>query len=380
MPLTKVLIQFVSQNPAENVISAAALAPEILIPVGYGSYMTEAMRSRNNYFFHRRRISTIMAEPVQLEPYLAGDIENRLEQLLQRYEAKMPIVDISYADQIEAMALGTVLRAHKSWRVTVLDKRIRESMFLPLKYGDYLKQLAFPKITQAEFAYLRNGTVPGEEAETRGTLVRKDLTKPVIRVIRTLSMLYAEGPAYWRDVVQRLIYVFGKDAPYQEEYLVDTAQLGIADRAFEELRDAGVLKVFGRQNSISRFAFADEMTWRLFLHIERIPILNVFLAAAFVREYGRSAAYHDLTLHDYSYVTGIHNCLPVVMAVYRETEEAEQIYRFHTRALSCYDEPVRKILVRFGQATLPSEPELAARLFDVEIIPVQRLSEALEPR
>ena len=68
------------------------------------------------------------------------------------------------------------------------------------------------------------------------------------------------------------------------------------------------------------------------------------------------------------------------MAVYRETEEAEQIYRFHTRALSCYDEPVRKILVRFGQATLPSEPELAARLFDVEIIPVQRLSEALEPR
>ena len=354
MPLTKVLIQFVSQNPAENVISAAALAPEILIPVGYGSYMTEAMRSRYNYFFHRRRISTIMAEPVQLEPYLAGDIENRLEQLLQRYEAKMPIVDISYADQIEAMALGTVLRAHKSWRVTVLDKRIRESMFLPLKYGDYLKQLAFPKITQAEFAYLRNGTVPGEEAETRGTLVRKDLTKPVIRVIRTLSMLYAEGPAYWRDVVQRLIYVFGKDAPYQEEYLVDTAQLGIADRAFEELRDAGVLKVFGRQNSISRFAFADEMTWRLFLHIERIPIL--------------------------SYVTGIHNCLPVVMAVYRETEEAEQIYRFHTRALSCYDEPVRKILVRFGQATLPSEPELAARLFDVEIIPVQRLSEALEPR
>ena len=64
MPLTKVLIQFVSQNPAENVISAAALAPEILIPVGYGSYMTEAMRSRYNYFFHRRRISTIMAEPV----------------------------------------------------------------------------------------------------------------------------------------------------------------------------------------------------------------------------------------------------------------------------------------------------------------------------
>ena len=131
MPLTKVLIKFMSPHPAGNVISAAALGPEILIPVGYGSFLTDTMRSRYNYFFHVRQLPTIIAEPVQLEKYLMGDIEIRLEQLLARYEARRPVVDISDADPIETMALGIVLRAHKYWSITVLDYRVRDSIFLP---------------------------------------------------------------------------------------------------------------------------------------------------------------------------------------------------------------------------------------------------------
>ena len=380
MSLTKVLIKFVSPYPAGNVISAAALKPELMIPVGYGSFMTDTMRGRYNYFFHQRQLETIVAEPVQLEQYLMGDIETRLERLLTRYESRRPVVDISDADPIETMALGTVLRAHKYWSVTVLDYRVRDSVFLPLRNGDFLQQLSFPNLTEAELRYLRDGT-PMDEARAYGEILsRKDLNRHVIREIRSLSILYAEGPAYWRDVVSRLRYAVSGKSEDRTEYLIDTSQLGIRDSALEDLRDAGILKEYVRRSGIVRIVFPDKYAVQLLMHIERIPMINIFLAVAFVREYGRAAAYHDLMLRDYACVTGIHDCLPVAVAIFSEQDGAEQIYRFHMKALSYYDEPVRKILVRFGQTGLSDDIKEAADRFGVEIIPMKRLAESLEPR
>lgn len=380
MSLTKVLIKFISPSAAGNVISAAALKPELFIPVGYGSFMTDTMRSRYNYFFHRRQLETVVAEPVQLEQYLMGDIEVRLERLLVRYESRRPVVDISDADPIETMALGIVLRAHKYWGVTVLDYRVKDSVFLPLRNGDFLKQLTFPSLTAAEIRYLRDGTPMDQKTDSEDILTRRDLSRHVIREIRSLSVLYAEGPAYWRDVVARLRYAIQGKSEDRTEFLIDTSQLGIRDSALEDLRDAGILKEYSRRNGIVRIIFADRSAMKLLLHIERIPMINVFLAVAFVREYGRAAAYHDLTLNEWTYITGIHDCLPVVITIYNEQEGAEQIYRFHGKALQCFDEPVRKILVRFGQTGLEPEVTYAADRFGVEIVPMKKLAEVLEPR
>ncbi len=380
MPLTKVLIKFMSPHPAGNVISAAALGPEILIPVGYGSFLTDTMRSRYNYFFHVRQLPTIIAEPVQLEKYLMGDIEIRLEQLLARYEARRPVVDISDADPIETMALGIVLRAHKYWSITVLDYRVRDSIFLPLRNGDYLKQLAFPNLTHAELLYLRDGRAMDLPLTGDNDMSRADLTREVIRQIRALSVLYAETPAFWRDVSQRLKHAAGRELPKSTELLLDTSLLMVPDRAFEEMRDSGILKEYIRRNGVSRIVFADRSAMRLFWHIERVPVINVFVAAAFVREYGRSAAYHDLILHDFGYITGIHDCLPLVLAIYSEQEEAQQIYRFHVRVGALFDGPVRKVLVRFGSTSLSEEVRRAAEELEVELIPMKQLAEKLEPR
>ena len=380
MSLTKVLIKFVSPSAAGNVISAAALKPELLIPVGYGSFMSDTMRSRYNYFFHRRQLQTVVAEPVQLEQYLMGDIEIRLERLLVRYESRRPVIDISDADPIETMALGIVLRAHKYWSVTVLDYRVRDSIFLPLRGGEDLKQLSFPSLTAAEMRYLRDGISMDTVEASEDRLTRRDLTRDVVRAIRALSTLYAEGPAYWRDVVSRLRYAISGKAEDRTEFLIDTTQLGIRDSALEDLRDAGILREYSRRNGIVRMIFADRITMKLLMHIERIPMINVFLAVAFVREYGRAAAYHDLTLDNWKYITGIRNCLPLVITIYNEQEGAEQIYRFQMKSLTYFDEPVRKILVRFGQSGLPDDIEPAAERLGVEIVPMKRLPEVLEPR
>jgi hypothetical protein len=85
-------------------------------------------------------------------------------------------------------------------------------------------------------------------------------------------------------------------------------------------------------------------------------------------------------MYNYSYITCIRGALPVVIMIYNEQEEEEQIYRFHVKALKLFDEPVRKVLVRFGQTGLSDDVKEAASRFGVEIIPMRSLTEKMEPR
>lgn len=380
MSFAKVLIKFIGPHPADNVISAAALEPEILILTGYGSFLTDTMRSRYNYFFHHRRMQTIVSDPLSLERYLMGDIENRLEKLLARYEARRPVVDIADADAIETMALGTVLRTHKYWNVAVLSYSLRDGVFLPLKNGEELQQLSFPSITAPEYAYLRDGTPMNRQEAGRGVLYRRDLNRHVIKEIRALNVLYAESPSYWRDTAARFRYAIKDASEDRTDYLIDAVSLGIRDTAFEELRDVGILKQTATQNGIVRAVFADKYARDLFMRIEKVPLMNIFLSVALIRAYGQSAAYHDLAMYNYSYITCIRGALPVVIMIYNEQEEEEQIYRFHVQALKLFDEPVRKVLVRFGQTGLSDDVKEAASRFGVEIIPMRSLTEKMEPR
>ncbi|MDO5702524.1 MAG: hypothetical protein Q4G47_04135 [Lachnospiraceae bacterium] len=253
MPLTKVLIQFMGPYPAENVVCAAAFEPELLVPVGYGSFLTDSMRNRYNHFFHRRGLPTVVTEPVSLERGDAEEIERALGQMLSKYEARRPVIDMSRADTVTSYAMGALVRQRKMDQVSLIEKSIPDGAFSPVWNGDHVKRVAFPKITQAELDFLRDGVLPEERAEEKNVLRRNDLTRSVLGIIRTLSTLYAEGPVYWRDVVQRLRYALGGVPEYKQEYIMDINMLGINDRAFEDLKDAGVLREFGRQNGIARF-------------------------------------------------------------------------------------------------------------------------------
>lgn len=381
MSLSKILIKFMGSQPAENVISGIALEPELLVPVGYGDFLTDVMRSRYNYFFYHRRLQTVLTDPVRLERYMEPDIEVRLERLLEKYAPQIPVIDISLADAEQAMALGSVLRLHPSWNAAVLDLRVRDSMFIPLKNAEHLKRLPFPNLTSAEFRFLRYGTPFDELPEdTEEILYRRDLDKQTVRLIRSLSRVYYDRPAFWKDAAEKLRRTNIGYSPGKREYLLDASTVPLRDEAFEELRERGILEKYVRQNGILNLVFAEPVVSELLVKIDRVPVLNVFLTTALVREYERAAAYHDLMLRDYQYVTCIRGCLPLVLGVYSEQGGIEHVCRFCSDAGKMFADPVRKILVKESGLGIPAEVEAAAETLGVELIDMKRLSAALEPK
>ncbi|MBQ6376404.1 MAG: hypothetical protein IJJ52_02080 [Lachnospiraceae bacterium] len=375
MTRSRVLIKFIDRPRAANVISTMAVEPEILIPVGYDEVLNDRMRSRYNYFFHRKGIPTICAEPVRLERYLEADMEIRLERLLEKYQSRSPVVDISDADRLETLALGHILEKHKYWGIGVLDYRIREGIFLPLKNAGFLQRLTFPRLLYEDYTFLReekNPIVPD--------FTRKDLTKQAVKEIRTLGRLYAAKPSYWKDLSARLSFTLGEISEDKLEFVIDAASLGIRDAAFEELRDVGVLSFFERKNGIVRIKAADKVALRLLTSIGDLPLMGIFLTAAGVREYGKNAAYHDLRLIRGRYVTGINRCLPVIIALCDDRVGADDVVHFAGDTVGIYDEPVRRILVRYGEKPWPDDVRSCAENYEVELVYAGDLANLLEPR
>ncbi|MDO4619183.1 MAG: hypothetical protein Q4B09_01050 [Lachnospiraceae bacterium] len=382
--MVKVIIKFISRHTAENVISALAMDPELLVLVGYGNFLTESMRNRLNYFFHHRKLQTVLADPVRLERFLEADIETKLAELLEKYEDKTPVLDITHADAEEGLALGTVLRAHKAWRFPILDSNIRESVFLPQKNAEILRRLSFPSLTAAELSFLRTGspvqTTAGAEGAER-QIGRRDLDRTAVRMIRRLGRLYEENPSYWKEVSA----CFRKSGIAPEEgrleYTLDAAELPVRDDTMEDLVDEEILTQYVRRGGILRFVFADENAAAFLLHIEKIPILNIFLIAAFIREYGRAAAYHDLVVRNDRYVTGIRHCLPVAIAIPDPEEEpASALCRFKAEISELFDDPVRMIMICESEAGLSGKLRRTAQMLGIEFAEKKKLAELLEPK
>lgn len=126
MAAEKVLIKFISPHHTGNVLSSLALEPELLVLVGYGDFLTESVRNRYNHFFHIRNVETVLTDPVRIDPVREDDIEVRLEQMLERYAAERPSIDITDADPRQALILGTILAAHPSWHVSVFSYNLAE--------------------------------------------------------------------------------------------------------------------------------------------------------------------------------------------------------------------------------------------------------------
>ena len=375
MTLARVLIKFISETVSGNVISALAVEPDILIPVGYGDFMKDREKGRYNHFFHKKGIPTICADPVRLERYLEADMEVKLERLLERYQDKSPVVDIADADPQMAMALGSVLMKHRYWKISVLDYRIREGIFLPLRGDAELRRISFPRLYYEDYVFLKE-----EQNPVVPDLTRRDLTRQAVSEIRAIGKLYAETPSYWQDLSARLKHAIGEIPPDKLDYIIDAASLGIRDTSLEELRDLQVLTFFERKNGIVRMRFADRLGLTLLTDISRLPITGIFLQTALVREYGRHAAYHDLMLLNGTYVAAICRCYPTIIALMDDSEGISQLARFAAETFTLYEEPVRRILVRYSNTPWPKDFTEAAGHYGIELVYIRDLSAKLEPR
>ena len=381
MALTRVLIKFIADKPVGNVITACALDPEIVIPVGYTGQLTESMRGRYNYFFHHRGLRCVMTGIYALERFRAAEMEERLAALLEKYAEAKPVIDVRDADETQAIALGAVLKSHRLWDFQVIDYRIEDSTFIPLINADSLRRVSFPSLTASEMAFLRKGTpfdAPlggGEEI-----LLRKDLVRQTVRDIRILSKLYRSAPDYWISVSARLKASMRNQDQDRIELIMDASRLLVEDEALEKLMEAGYLDAFIRKSGIVYLKFPDAYALRLFLHVDSVPLFEIFLETAFIREYGKSAAYHDLTLYGWSIVTGIRRAMPVVLGSLDSGMDVKDIYLFDAEARKQFDEPLRKYLVREPDLFIDETLRNAAEDLSIQFVTLKQLTDVLEPR
>lgn len=381
MALTRVVIKFIGNKPAENVITACALDPEILIPVGYPGRLTESMRGRYNHFFHHRGLRTVMTGLYTVERLRIADMETRLGTLLEKYAEAKPVIDVHAADEVQALALGAVLQAHRQWDFQVLTYSVENSVMIPLVGADSLRRVMFPSLQASEMAFLRKGTPfdapPGGGEEI---LLRKDLVRQTVRDIRILSRLYRSAPDYWTGVSGRLWASMKNQDQNRIELIMDATRLLVEDDALEKLMEAGYLDAFIRKSGIVYLKFPDEYALRLFLHVDSVPLFEIFLETAFIREYGKSAAYHDLTLYGWSIVTGIRRAMPVVIGSLDGGMDVKDIYLFDAEARRQFDEPLRKILVREPELFIDEPLRNAAEDLSIQFVTMKQLTELLEPR
>ena len=232
-------------------------------------------------------------------------------------------------------------------------------------------------MSEPEFRFLLKSEA---ELKRNAIMTRSDLTKEAAMRIRVLGRFYAESPTYWKDISQRFRYAAGDAEEGRREFILDTRSMGIKDSVFEDLRDIGIFDIYERKGGIVRYRFANKAAMGMLLHITDIPLFNVFLMAAQIREYGKNAAFTDLTLYDFSYVSGIMRCCPFVIRVFREEGGSGQLVELDLLAAKIYGGISRKVLIYYSEAGPSDEIRKAAKDLQIELIYAGEMIAKLEPR
>ncbi len=389
MPASSVLIKFIGSSPVSNVIGGIATAPELLIFVGYGHFLTDRQRMQYNRFFSRRNLVTAVAEAVELTPGDEPGMEKKLMTLLDRHIVLKPVIDITDADHTEAFALGAVMNNKLFENIPLMDFSIEKRRFLPQKNADRLRHLPFPSLTYAEIRFLNFGTdfqIPPEDG--RRVWKRKDLTRPTVRAIRTLYSFFGERPDFWTGVSDsmRLMFVSesgrsGETAESAEKisYVFDEKEFSIPGDALEDLNQSGLITALSKRNGVVSVTFAAPSVIRLLLDIRRIGIYVAFLAMAYIRNARRTAAYHDLMLMDGRYAVGITGCLPVIVSCFGGGADGADLFSAYEDMRDIFPAPCRRIAV-FSGGKIPEGAARAAEMLNMETCPLAELSDKLELR
>ncbi len=371
----KILIRFFSSSPIENVISSMALEPELLLPVGYGHVLSDQMRTRLNFFFHRRGIRTIVMEPVSLKEGSESGAESVLADFFRKYYTKSIVVDLSGADRFQAMALGRILGAHPEWRIPVLDQKIQNGTFLPQTMTGEFRNLKFPVLRDSEIRFLND-----IRTQPDVSLVRKNLNREMVRGIRIAARMVRLKPDYWISVSEKLRLTFGEKERVGLQQLADENSVTVPEEAFQELHSLGFLTEYVRKNHIIQISFAGSDIRSLLFHLDEIETYRAFLLAAKIKNAEEHAAFHDLMLTEDRLITGVYRVMPHVMMLADQSADADTMAWFYDKAEQIFGNTVRRIVI-LSEFSSPSEEALrTAHRLGMEQIPLDLLEQKLELR
>ncbi len=376
MAEVKILVKFFSSNPAENIISALAVKPELLLPIGYGTFLSDQERMRLNFFFHRRGQNTIVMEPLVLKRYREPDIKAKLLDLFLKIGNRSIVLDVSGADHLFGMAIGEILSEHEEWDFPVLDLRMDDGIFIPQKHVRPLRGLHFPRLSGNEIRFLNR--VAEQESDV---IKRKDLNHSFIRAIQATSKLMNSRPGYWRAVSEQFRLSFPGEEAKELEILADSDRVSVPREALESLVGWKLLTDFQYKNHVVQIRFESQEVKMLMYHMEELDTFRSFLLVAGIRNMeNNKAVFHELQLVERRYITCIYIATPYVMMVIDSATKAIDIYHFYEESNRMFGKHARKILISSKMNPPTEEIDSAVNYLRPEIIPIEKLAQKLEPR
>lgn len=377
----QILIKIFGSDPVNNVISSLALQPDLLLPVTRdGESVNDQKRRKINYFFHLRKIKTLVMEPLILKPYLEPEAENALRRtLLSCHKAgNRAVIDITDADPLQSMAVGAVLSDPGNAEIPVLIVRRRAGVIVPQRNSEYLREVVFPEMTVPEILFLNNL----KAIDSNGHIVvrRRDLKRDTLEAIGLIFQMKRESRYNWDDYAETIRADFSTIDASKRELVFDTESMKMPLDLLMEMNGFGLFEEFERKNHIVRILFKNTLIRRLVEHIDHFDTVRAFLITAQLRNFRGTALCRDLTMVDFQTIGFIERAMPCLVETVSRIENEDVLFHFHEKGRETFGPTVRLILVVPRKKDVSKEIREAAERLGIEITGAEALASLLEKR
>lgn len=377
----QILIKIFGPDPVTNVISSLALQPDFLLPVTTdGRAIGDGKRRKINYFFHLRKIKTMVLEPIVLKPFLEPEAENALRRTVTYYrrEGSRVIIDMTDADPLQAMAVGAVLSDAGNAEIPVLIVRRQAGTIVPQRNSEGLGEVIFPEMTVPEILFLNELKTPDLSGHI--AVRRRDLKRDTVTAIEGLFQMKRESRLQWDDYAEDIRKDFGVIDSAKRELVLDTKSMTTPMTALMEMDTYGLFEEFERKNHIVRILFKSTLIRRLVEHIDRLDTVRSFLIAAQLRNFRGTALCRDLTMIDFSSVSFIERAVPCLMENVKGIESEDMLFHFQEKGKRMFGPAVRLILVVPRKKDISGRLKETARRMNIEITGAEALASLLKKR
>lgn len=377
----QILIKVFGSDPVNNVISSLAIQPDLLLPVTHdGESIGDMKRRKINYFFHLRKIKTMVMEPLVLKPFLEPEAENALRGAIRSCHkaGNRAVIDMTDADPLQAMAVGAVLSDPGNADIPVLIVRRRAGVIVPQRNSERLQEILFPEITVPEILFLNNLKTP--DLNGRIVMRRRDLKRETVLAIGMILQMKRESEHEWDKEAEKIRKDFSAIDASKRELVLDTESMTTPLSLLMELDEYGLFEEFERKNHIVRILFRNTLIRRLVEHIDRFDTVRVFLIAAQLRNFRGTALCRDLTMVDFRTIGFIERAMPYLMETADEIENEEVLFHFHEKGREVFGPTVRLILVVPRKKDISADIRAAAVRLGIEITGAEALASLLEKR
>lgn len=377
----QILIKIFGSDPVNNVISSLALQPDLLLPVtSDGESINDLKRRKINYFFHLRKIKTLVMEPLVLKRFLEPEAENALRRTLRscHQAGNRVLIDITDADPLQAMAVGAVLSDPGNTYIPVVIVRRRAGAIVPQRNSEHLSEIAFPEMTVPEILFLNNLKTP--DLNGRIVVRRRDLKRDTLVAIERIFQMKRESRYNWDEYAETIRKDFSVIDAAKRELVFDTESMSIPLSILMEMNGYGIFEEFERKNHIVRILFKNTLIRRLIEHIDRFDTVRVFLIAAQLRNFRGTALCRDLTMVDFETISFIERAMPCLVETVNGIENEDVLFHFREKGRKIFGPTERLILVVPRKKDVPKEIRAAADRLGIELTGAEALASLLEKR